>query len=115
MLREMLKSKIHRATVTEADLRYEGSLSLCPVLRDAADLLLGEKILVVNVDNGARLETYVMKGVPGQVCLNGAAARMGQVGDKIIIMAFASVPDEEARTFAPRLVHVDDANGIVNR
>lgn len=115
MLRDMLKSKIHRATVTEADLNYEGSLSLCPELREAADLLLGEKILVVNIDNGLRFETYLIDGKPGQVCLNGAAARLGHVGDKVIIMSFCRMEDEMARKHKPHIVLVDSENQIAKK
>ncbi len=112
MLRDMLKSKIHRATVTEADLNYAGSLSLCPELREAADLLVGEKILVVNIDNGQRFETYLIDGTKGQVCLNGAAARLGHVGDKVIIMSFCRMEDEIARKHQPVMVLVDEKNCI---
>jgi len=112
MQREMLKSKIFRATVTDARLDYEGSLAVGPELREAADLLVGEKILVVNCNTGSRLETYVMEGRKGEICLNGAAARLGQAGDIVIIMAFALVEDEEARSFRPRIVHVDARNAV---
>lgn len=112
MLRDMLKSKIHRASVTEADLHYEGSLSVCPELLQAADLLVGEKILVVNVDNGNRFETYLMPGTKGQVCLNGAAARLGEVGDKVIIMSFCRMEDSVARKHLPIKVLVDEKNNI---
>ncbi len=112
MLREMLKSKIHRATITDADLNYEGSLSLCPKLRDAADLLVGEKVQIVNINNGARFVTYIMPGKPGELCLNGAAARLGQVGDKVIIMAFALFEEVEAKSLQPKVIHVDDNNAL---
>lgn len=113
MLREMLKSKIHRATVTEANLEYEGSLSLCPRLREAADLLLGEKVLVVNLSNGARFDTYLIEGRPGEVCLNGAAARLGHKGDKVIIMSFCRMADAEARVHRPAMIQVDGSNTAV--
>lgn len=112
MLRDMLKSKIHRVTITEANLHYEGSLSVCPELVQAADLLVGEKILVVNINNGNRFETYLMPGTKGQVCLNGAAARLGEVGDKIIIMSFCRIEDSIARKHQPIKVLVDEQNNI---
>ena len=114
MLREMCKSKIHRATVTEANLSYEGSLTLDPLLMEAADLLAGEKVQVLNINTGGRLETYVIEGERGSatVCLNGAAARLGQVGDKVIIISYCLLPDAEARTHQPRLVHVDEHNAV---
>jgi aspartate 1-decarboxylase len=110
MLRIMLKSKIHRATITAAELDYIGSLSLDPVLMKGADLVSNEKVLVANLRNGERFETYVISGKPGEVCLNGAAARLGRKGDKVIIMAFALVDDRQARRMKPRVVHVDARN-----
>lgn len=112
MLREMLRSKIHRATITEADLNYEGSLSLCPELRKAADMLVYEKIAVVNINNGNRFETYIIEGKKGQICLNGAAARLGHVGDKIIIMSYCQMDDAAARKYLPIKVLVDEKNRI---
>lgn len=112
MQRFMLKSKVHRATVTEADINYEGSLSLCPALMEAANLLPGEKVLVANIDNGSRLETYLLAGRPGQVCLNGAAARLGHTGDKVIILSFCLLEDAEARTYVPAKIVVDEKNRI---
>ena len=114
MLCEMLKSKIHTATITDAHLEYNGSLSLCPKIREAANLLLGEKILVVNMNNGSRFETYIMKGKEGEICLNGPAVRLGQVGDRVVIMAFAQVEEKEAQTFKPTIVKVDGANKILS-
>lgn len=113
MLRSILHGKIYRATVTETALDYEGSIALDPALIESADFLPGEKVLVVNVNNGARFETYVMVGKPGQVSLNGAAARLGMVGDKVIIMSFCLLDEEEARRYKPRIVHVDEQNDIV--
>jgi aspartate 1-decarboxylase len=110
MLLELLKSKIHRATVTDASLHYEGSLSLDPKLIKAARLLEYEKVLVVNIDCGSRLETYVITGKKGEVCLNGAAARLGQVGDRVIIMSFAQMDEKEAAEFTPAIVLVDERN-----
>ena len=109
---EMLKSKIHRATVTEANVDYVGSITIDGNLIDAAGILEWEKVCVADVDNGARLETYVMRGEPGSgiICLNGAAAHCCEVGDKVIIMAYARVSAEEARTHQPQIVLVDGDN-----
>lgn len=109
----MLKGKIHRAVVTGSSLDYEGSLSVDPKLLDAANMLLGEKILVVDIDNGARFETYTMEGEPGEIRLNGAAARLGQVGDRVIVMCFAVMDEDEARAHTPAVVRVDGRNEIV--
>jgi aspartate 1-decarboxylase len=113
----MLKSKIHRARVTGADLQYEGSITLDQDLMEAADLLEYEKVHVLDIDNGNRLETYVIKGGrgTGEVILNGAAARLIQKGDLVIILGYASVPEEEARTRIPSLVFVDDDENRVLR
>jgi aspartate 1-decarboxylase len=115
MLREMLKSKIHRAVVTATHLSYEGSLSLPRDLMDAADILPNEKVQVVNCNNGSRMETYVIEGPPdtGEIMLNGAAARLGQPGDVIIIIAYALMDDAEARTRKPAVVKVNAHNKIV--
>jgi aspartate 1-decarboxylase len=117
MRRTMCKSKIHRATVTDANLAYEGSITLDPVLMDAADLLEYEQVHVVNINNGARFETYVITGATGSgdVVLNGAAARLVQPGDKVIIMSYAAYDDAELEAFEPRIIFVDDANRIVIR
>ncbi len=114
MYREMCKSKIHRATITEANLNYEGSLTVDRDLMDAADLLEFEKVQVVNINNGSRLETYIIEGERGSgiMCLNGAAARLGEQGDKVIVISYASMPDQEARALVPRIVIVDDNNRI---
>jgi aspartate 1-decarboxylase len=114
MLRQMLKSKIHRATVTEADLHYEGSIGIDTRLMEAAGLLAGERVLVADIDSGARLETYVIEGGPGEIILNGAAARLGAKGDKVIIMGFALVDDAEAAGLEAKIVHVDEKNAIVD-
>ncbi len=109
----MVRAKIHRATVTAADLHYEGSLTIDRDLLDAADLKIYEKIAVVNVNNGARFETYVIEGPRGSgaIQLNGAAARMAQVGDLVIIMAFGVFDDHEITAdFEPRKVFVDEKN-----
>ena len=110
---EMLKSKIHNATVTGADLNYVGSISLDPVLYKEAGLREFEKVDVLNVNNGARLTTYVINGGPGEVCLNGAAARLVQTGDRVIIVAYAQLDEAEAETFNPTIVILGDNNEIV--
>ena len=99
MYRIMLKSKIHRATITQADLNYEGSLTIDQDLLDRADILMHEKVAVVNINNGARFETYVIPGERGSgiICLNGAAARLGEVGDKVIIISYANMTTEELK------------------
>jgi aspartate 1-decarboxylase len=114
MRRTMMKSKLHRATVTQADLHYVGSLTLDRDLMDAADLLPNEKVQVVDVDNGARLETYVIAGERGSgvVCMNGAAARLVQPGDTVIIISYAEVEDDEARRWEPRAVLLDAGNRV---
>lgn len=114
-MRTMLKSKIHRARVTDGNLHYEGSVTLDPVLMEAADLLPHEQVHLLDVDNGARLETYVIEGErdSGEVVINGAAARPIHKGDIILILSYVTVPDEEARRLEPQIVHVDEANRIV--
>jgi aspartate 1-decarboxylase len=116
MRRTMMKSKIHRATVTEANLHYVGSITIDRDLMDAADLLVNEKVQVVDNDNGARLETYVIEGERGSgvVCLNGAAARLVHPGDTVIVISYADLDDAEARAFEPRVVFVDGANRQVS-
>jgi aspartate 1-decarboxylase len=117
MRRTMCKSKIHRATVTDANLAYEGSITLDVGLMEAADLLEYEQVHVVNINNGARFETYVITGArgSGDVVLNGAAARLVQPGDKVIIMSYAAFEEAELEAFVPRVIFVDDANRIVER
>ena len=111
----MLKSKIHRATVAHADLHYVGSVTVDRDLMDAADLLPGEQVSIVDVTNGARLETYVIEGERGSGVLgiNGAAAHLVHEGDLVILISYAQFADADARAFEPRIVHVDDANTIV--
>ncbi len=115
MIIEVLKSKIHRAKVTQAELNYVGSITIDEDLMDAADLIANEKVQIVNNNNGARFETYVIKGEKGSgvVCLNGAAARLVQVGDVIIIISYAHMDREEARDFEPKLVFPDENNKLV--
>ena len=114
MMRTICKSKIHGAVVTEANLQYTGSLTLDPLLMRAADLVPYEQVHVVNVNNGARFETYCIEGVPGSgtVCLNGAAARLAVVGDKVIVISYAHVDEQELDRMAPRLVFVNEQNQI---
>ena len=114
MYRTMLKSKIHRATVTQADLHYVGSVTIDEDLMDAADLLPGEQVAIVDIDNGARLETYVIPGARGTgvIGINGAAARLVHPGDLVILISYMQVDDAEARTLQPRVVHVDTENRI---
>src|SRR4051812_1619901 len=114
MQRMMCKSKIHRATVTDADLNYEGSITIDPDLLDAADIREYEHVHVANVNNGARFETYAIAGRrgSGQVIVNGAAARLVQKGDLVIIMAYAGFSEQELVAFAPRLVFVDAKNRV---
>ena len=111
---EILKSKIHRATVTEANLNYVGSITVDEALMEAANLIENEKVQVLNVNNGERLETYVIKGAKGSgvICLNGAAARKAAVGDIVIILSYASMDFEEAKTFKPAIVFPDAENRI---
>ncbi|MEU6994052.1 aspartate 1-decarboxylase [Streptomyces sp. NPDC046465] len=115
MLRTMFKSKIHRATVTQADLHYVGSVTIDADLLDAADLLPGELVHIVDVTNGARLETYTIEGERGSgvIGINGAAAHLVHPGDKVIIISYAQVEDAEARALRPRVVHVDEGNRVV--
>jgi len=115
MFRTMFKSKIHRAVVTGANLNYMGSITIDRDLMDVADILPNEKVQVVNNNNGARFETYVIEGErgSGEICLNGAAARLVQPGDSVIIITYAVMSDEECRTFKPKMVFVDSQNKIV--
>ena len=115
MMRIMMKSKIHRATVTQADLDYVGSVTLDSALMEAADLLEGEQVAIVDITNGARIETYVIPGERGSgvIGINGAAAHLVHPGDLVIIMSYAVVSDTEARQLKPLVVHVDENNRIV--
>ena len=114
MFRTMMKSKIHRATVTEANVDYMGSISIDTDLMKAADLLPNEKVQIADITNGARLETYVIEGPAGSgtVCLNGAAARLVREGDTIIIISYAHMSDAEAREYTPKVVFVDGLNRV---
>jgi aspartate 1-decarboxylase len=108
------KSKIHRARVTGADLNYEGSITIDSALMEAANMLPGERVQIVNNNNGERLETYIIPGEPhsGEICLNGAAARKAQIGDTVIIIAYGLMDFEEAKTFEPRVVYPGPDNRI---
>ena len=116
MFRTMLKSKIHRATVTEADLHYVGSVAIDRDLMDAADLLEGEKVAIADITNGARLETYVIPAPRGSgtITINGAAAHLVQAGDLVIIMNYAAMDDSEAKRWKPIVVHVDENNRVIS-
>jgi aspartate 1-decarboxylase len=115
MQRHLMKSKIHRATITAADLHYEGSLTVDEDLLDAADLVTYEEVQVVNVNNGSRFTTYVIPGPRGSgtIQLNGAAARLGHAGDLVILISYGLYADTEARRHAPRVVFVDERNRMV--
>lgn len=115
MLLNMLKAKIHRATVTQAELDYVGSITIDRDLLDASGILEYEKVAIVDINNGARFETYVIAGERGSktICLNGAAARMVQKNDKVIIMAYAQMTEEDMKSYQPTVVFVDDDNSVV--
>ncbi|MEU4257744.1 aspartate 1-decarboxylase [Streptomyces fradiae] len=117
MLRTMMKSKIHRATVTQSDLHYVGSLTIDADLLEAADILPGEKVDIVDINNGARLSTYTIEGARGSgvIGVNGAAARLVSPGDLVIIVAYATVPDAEARDLRPRVLFVDEHNRVADQ
>ena len=114
---EMLYSKIHRASVTDANLNYEGSITIDRELIDSAKLLVGQKVDVLNINNGERFTTYVIEGKRGSgtICINGAAARKAQVDDKVIIVAYANMTEEEAVNFKPIIVLVDEKNRAVKK
>jgi len=117
MNRFVLKSKIHRATVTEADLNYEGSITIAPELMNAANLVEWEKVDVYDISNGNRLTTYVISGEPGSgvICLNGAAARLVQVGDLVIIVSYAMIEESELASHEPQVIVVDENNSVLPR
>lgn len=113
-MRTMLKSKIHRARVTGLSIEYEGSISIDQKLMEEADILPYEQVEVLNLNNGARFDTYAIEGPrdSGEICINGAAARLAARGDQIIILSYCPVEDEPARQFTPKIVHVDASNAI---
>ena len=116
-MRTMLKSKIHRATVTDGNIDYEGSITIDKKLMEEADMLLYEHVQVLNINNGARFSTYVIEGEPGsgEICLNGAAARLAVKGDLVIILTYTEMSDEEARNHIPKIVQVNEKNEVVKK
>ncbi|MDO6439824.1 aspartate 1-decarboxylase [Cyclobacterium sp. 1_MG-2023] len=112
---QLLKSKIHRVKITQAELHYVGSITIDEALMEAANIIENEKVQIVNINNGERLETYVIKGErdSGQICLNGPAARKAQVGDVIIIISYATMDFEEAKKYKPTIVFPDDQNKLI--
>ncbi|TML37677.1 MAG: aspartate 1-decarboxylase [Actinobacteria bacterium] len=115
MRRRMLKSKIHRATVTDANLNYVGSITLDSGLMELADIREWEQVAVLDIDNGARFETYAIAGGPGEVCLNGAAARLVQPGDKVIVITYADYEEADLASYGPRIVQVDARNRALDQ
>lgn len=113
MRRRMLNGKIHRARVTDADLNYVGSISIDPILLKSADIVPHEQVSVYNLMNGARFETYAIEGAEGQICLNGAAARLAHIGDLVIIVTYVDVEEEEVPSHRPTVVVVDEDNRSV--
>ncbi len=114
MTRNMLKSKIHRATVTANDIDYEGSVSIDTRLLEAADILPFEMVHILDINNGQRFTTYAIEGKEGEICLNGAAARLVSFGDRVIILSYQEVPEEQLDGYAPKLVYVDRQNRITH-
>src|SRR3954467_9359996 len=114
MNRTMMKSKIHRATITGANLDYVGSITLDRELMDLADIREFEQVAILDIDNGARFETYAMEGGPGDVILNGAAARLVQPGDRVIVITYGVYDEAELAEYAPKIVHVDDSNMLIS-
>ena len=114
-MRTMLNGKIHRAHVTDANVNYEGSISIDRRLMEAADIYPYEQVDVVNVNNGARFTTYAIEGEQGEICVNGAAARLAVKGDIVIILCYHQVSEDESRKASPKLVYVDSKNAIVNQ
>lgn len=114
MILTMLKGKIHRATVTQAELNYVGSITIDKTLMEASNIIENEKVQIVDINNGARFETYVIPGKrdSGVICINGAAARLAQPGDKVIIIAYAQMNEDEAKTYKPKVVFMNDDNTI---
>lgn len=113
---EILKSKIHRVKVTQAELHYVGSITIDEDLMEAANMIANEKVQIVNIDNGERLETYIIKGErgSGQICLNGPAARKVQIGDTIIIISYCTMPFEEAKNYEPAVIFPDSNNKLIS-
>jgi aspartate 1-decarboxylase len=111
-MRVMLRSKIHRACVTDCNIDYEGSITIDKGLMEAADILPYERVEVLNINNGARFDTYAIEGEKGEICINGAAARLAMKGDIVIILSFCPVEENEARNVKPKLVYVDAKNNV---
>ncbi len=114
MRRKMLNGKIHRARVTDADLNYVGSISIDPLLLKEADILVNEQVTVLNLMNGARFETYAIEGAEGEICLNGAAARLAQIGDLVIVLTYVDLDEDERAGHEPKVVFVDEENRPVD-
>lgn len=114
MHRMMMKSKIHRATVTGASVDYVGSISICPELMRRSDIMVGEQVHVVDINNGSRLTTYAIEGDPGEICINGAAAHLVDVGDLVIIITYAQLDEAELVGYGANVVHVDSSNHAVD-
>ena len=116
-MRTMLKSKIHRATITEANIQYEGSITIDKDLMEAADILPYEQVHVLDIDNGSRLETYAIEGERGSgaICINGAAARLVSAGDKVIIISYQTVSEADAANLVPKLVYVNSQNAVIHK
>jgi aspartate 1-decarboxylase len=116
-MRTMLKSKIHRARVTDANINYEGSITIDRKLMTAADIVPYEQVHVLNINNGARFTTYAIEGAEGsgEICLNGAAARLAVKGDLVIILTYCNIPEEETKNYRPKIVHVDENNAMVHK
>ena len=112
-MRVMLKSKIHRARITRVNVDYEGSATIDRKLMEEADILPYEQVHVLNVNNGARFTTYAIEGEDGEICLNGAAARLAAKGDVVVILSYCYVEDDEARDFMPKLIYVDEKNAVI--
>jgi len=115
MDRILMKSKLHRLTVTETNVDYEGSISIDKDLLKASDIIVGEQVHVINLNNAARFETYAIEGKPGEVCLNGGAARLATPGDRIIVISYALVNDAESKTFIPKIILVNKDNAVVSK
>jgi aspartate 1-decarboxylase len=115
MLLNIFKSKLHRATITQADINYVGSVTIDSELLEKSGILAGEKVQIVNINNGERFETYTINGEAGSgtICINGAAARLVQVGDRVIIIAYALMDENEAKTFEPKILVLDERNKII--
>jgi len=112
-MRVMLKSKIHRARITRVNVDYEGSATIDRKLMEEADILPYEQVHVLNVNNGARFTTYAIEGEDGEICLNGAAARLAAKGDAVVILSYCYVEDDEARDFMPKLIYIDEKNAVI--